>query len=398
MNEEIIDKNKIFFKKYRAIERISQGLFGKVYLGENIINKKLVALKLEDRKNIKRKTLEKEAYFLYYLKGYGIPELISYGYSGKYNILVETLLGKSLYEINLKKKFTLKDICLIGIQILDRLKYIHSKYVIHCDIKPQNCLVGNINSSIIYICDFGTSQKYRNLKTGEHIKLCKLKRFYLSMTYSSINSILGYQQSRRDDLESLGYMLIFLKNGLPWDKIKSVNINDYKNKLLYSKKTISLNKLCKGFPNEMISYFKYVRNLGFEEKPNYSFLKNIFFEILFKINEKCDYIFSWNKNNKNKIIFKNKSYINNIKESILFKRNILLNKINKVNKTEINSNVIRKPILFRNEEHHNSYDNILKYNITSFINYWTKLAEKNNHLLSNHDIDLEAENNFIIDY
>ena len=148
----------------------------------------------------------------------------------------------------------------------------------------------------------------------------------------------------------------------------------------------------------MISYFKYVRNLGFEEKPNYSFLKNIFFEILFKINEKCDYIFSWNKNNKNKIIFKNKSYINNIKESILFKRNILLNKINKVNKTEINSNVIRKPILFRNEEHHNSYDNILKYNITSFINYWTKLAEKNNHLLSNHDIDLEAENNFIIDY
>ena len=137
MNKKPFDKKKIIFKKFRIIKNISNGSFGDVHLGENIITKELVAIKIEDKKATKHKTLEKEAYYLYILKGIGIPRVISYGYNGRHNILVETLLGKSLNELSKIKKFTLKDICMIGIQVLSRLQYIHSKYIIHCDIKPK---------------------------------------------------------------------------------------------------------------------------------------------------------------------------------------------------------------------------------------------------------------------
>ena len=124
---------------------------------------------------------------MYILKGIGIPRVISYGYNGRHNILVETLLGKSLYELNKIKKFTLKDICMIGIQVLSRLQYIHSKYIIHCDIKPENLMIGKTDPSVIYLCDFGISQKYRSSKSGKHIKMIKYPRIYISPIFCSIN-------------------------------------------------------------------------------------------------------------------------------------------------------------------------------------------------------------------
>ena len=194
---------------------------------------------------------------------------------------------------------------MIGIQLRDRLEYIHSKFIIHCDIKPQNVLVGKDNSSIIYLCDFGIAQKYRSSKTGKHINFIKYDKYYVTLIYSSIHSMLGYQQSRRDDLESLGYMLIYLKNGLPWEKIKFKNIEDYKNKILDLKKNLDIKKLCKGLPFQFNEYIKYVRELKFEEKPNYTYLRNLFYEILFNLNKKNDYIFSWNNNKKKINIYRN---------------------------------------------------------------------------------------------
>ena len=370
MNNEFIDENKIFFKKYKIISFIAKGSFGNVYKGKNIVDNKLVALKIEERFKHKNNSLEQEAYYLYNLKGYGIPKIISYGISGKYNILVETLLGKSLYEMKIKNKFTLKDICMVAIQIINRLKFIHSKNVIHCDIKPQNFLIGHSDPSIIYICDFGISQKYRSDLSGKHIKMTKSnKKKYLTLFYSSVNSLFGYQQSRRDELESLGYILLHLNKDLPWEKIKFTNLDEYRNKILSLKKNINLVKLCEDLPNEFYYYMKYVRELEFKENPNYTYLKNLFFKVLYKLNSKNDYIFSWIEDIPKKSV----------------SRNHFLN----LNTKSIFNNEITKIMSKRNFSQKRNYFSI-------FANNFIISKEINDE--SEDDIDLKVEHNFNIDF
>ena len=250
--------------------------------------------------------MESEAYILFMLKGFGIPNLISYGKSGKYNILVEELLGPSLNDIlklrKIKNGFPIKDICMIAIQGLDRLEFIHSKNIIHRDIKPHNFLIGKKNESIIYLIDFGFARKYKSSRTGKFIKFTNLGKLFGSMAFSSINANSGYEQSRRDDLESFGYMLIYLaKKNLPWMDIGIMkNKREEVNEVCKIKKHIKIEKICEGLPEEFIYYIKYCRKLKFEIKPNYDYLRNLFTLILMKENQKNDLQFFWiNKRNAN---------------------------------------------------------------------------------------------------
>ena len=168
--DNFFEKNEIIFKKYKIIKTIGKGSFGIIYLAERIIDKKLFALKAE-KINTPNNFLESEAFFLYTLQGFGIPKFISYGHTKKYKILIEELLGKSLEDLFIPKqgKCNLIDICLIGIQLLDRLEWIHSKNIIYRDIKPENFLIGLKDPNIIYIIDFGSCKKYRSSKTGKHV-------------------------------------------------------------------------------------------------------------------------------------------------------------------------------------------------------------------------------------
>ena len=395
-------KNKLIFKKYKVLEILGEGSFGFVYKGKNMLNKELVALKFEEWKK-KGDLLENEAFFLYNLKGFGIPEVKSFGICGKYKILVQTLLGKSLEDIfeALDHRFTLKDICMIGIQLIDRFEYIHSKYIIHCDIKPENLMIGKTDPSVIYLCDFGISQKYRSSKSGKHIKMIKYPRIYISPIFCSINSILGYQQSRRDDLESLGYMLIYLIKGLPWDMRNSniTNLNESLKNLLYIKRNISMENLCKGLPMEICEYMKYIKKLKFEEKPNYIYLNNLFYSILFKLNEVCDNNFSWNENNnKKRLILRNKSYISKNRVETTnknIKNQEIKNFINRRNNSE--SNI--KSIFSNNLKNKNQNNTSIQNNSQYVIDFWTKLAEqKRFNLTDNNDNDLQVENNLFISY
>ena len=226
--------NKLIFGKYKILKSEGKSICSSVFSGINIINKEYVILKIQDKKQ-KYGNLEKEVYYLFQLKGKVIPKVISYGFSGNYNILIEELLGKSLEQLfqenrNKPKIIRLKDMIMAGIQIIDRLENIHSKNIIHLDIKPNNFLVGKSNSSLIYIIDFGFAKKYRNSKTGKHIKYSINNHFSGNFKFSTVNTMKGVESSRRDDLESLGYMLIYLYNQeLPWDKIKEkINLNFHK--------------------------------------------------------------------------------------------------------------------------------------------------------------------------
>lgn len=291
------DLNKIIFGKYEIIKKIGQSSYSSVFLGKYINKKNYVAIKVQD-KNAFVSELEKEAYYQYLLRGFGIPKILSFGKNRKYNILVETLLGKTIYEYFTKNKNAntkMKDLCMVAIQIIDRIQYIHSKNIIHQDIKPENFLVGNPDKSIIYIIDFGLSKKYRSSRTGKHISFSKNNKFYGTMNFSSINAMKGYQMSRRDDMISIGYMLIYLINGkLPWSILEKGKLERFR-KILSIKSNTTNEELCKYLPIEFYEYMNYVKSLKFEEKPNYIYLRKLFLSVLDKMNDKYDLKFSWIK-------------------------------------------------------------------------------------------------------
>ena len=293
--DSFLKNNDCIFKKYKPIKKIGFGSFGSVYLTKRIKDGKLFAMKTE-KNNSKIKQLEGEACFLYSLQGFGIPKIISYGKSKNYNILIETLLDKSLYELmKIQKKLSLKDVCLIGIQILDRLEWIHSKNIIYRDIKPQNFLIGKDDPNVIYIIDFGLCKKYRSSKTGKHMLPRNTGLINGTIKYASLYVLSGKESSRRDDLIALGYLLIYLYMGsLPWElEMKEFNYQIFK-KIVYLKRTNSNGTLFNNLPKEFAEYFNYNNNLKFEQEPDYKYLHSLFNKILFEL--KFDFqnmSFSW---------------------------------------------------------------------------------------------------------
>ena len=288
-------KSKLIFGKYSLKCLIAKGSIGEVFLGKNILNNKEYALKIEKAKK-GESLLKQEAYKLLLLKGPGLPSVISFGQSGKYHILVENLLGESIYNIWLKKKkkLNLKDTCMFAIQALERLEYIHSKNYLHRDIKPGNFLVGNPDKSQIYLIDFGNARKYRSSRTGKHIPFSKNSKMCGTIIFLSTNVLKGIAQTRKDELESLGLVIIYLYKGyLPWSDLKCKDIHQHLDKIKKLKLKISNEELCKDLPKEICEYMNYVKNMNFDENPDYRYLQSLFINILGKTGEKNDLIFSW---------------------------------------------------------------------------------------------------------
>ena len=277
--------NHIFFKKYKLTKKIGLGSYGEVYEAKNIKDESLVAIKLENKYQ-KKTYLKNEYTFLYRLQGFGIPKFISYGINSKYNILVLELLGESIKHIFEKsnQKFNIKDVCMIGIQIIERLEYIHSKNVVHRDIKPGNFLIGKNNPSLIYLIDFGFAKKYRSSTSGKHINFSIPRLVEGTVKYLSLNATRGVVQTRRDDLESLAYMLIsFLKGTLPWIKYETEKDTTKKYKYIYyEKKNTTPEILCEGISDEFKEFLCYCRNLKFDEEPDYQYLKGLLKKVLYK--------------------------------------------------------------------------------------------------------------------
>ena len=275
--------NRIFFNKYKPEKKIGEGSFGKIYLSHNINTGEKFALKLEN-KNITPSLLEQEAYILCYLKGEGIPFIKSFGISTEFNVLVMELLGKSLEYLfeKMNKKFSLKTVCMLGIQMITRLQYIHNKHILHRDIKPDNFIMGLDNNSWkVYLIDFGLSKKYRSSKTLKHINFAEHKKLIGTARYASINALAECEQGRRDDMEALGYVLMyFLKGNLPWQGLKINRRDDRYRKIYEKKKETTAEELCKGFPKEFCEFVKYTRKLEFEEEPDYDYLRNLLKQVM----------------------------------------------------------------------------------------------------------------------
>ena len=282
----------LFFHKYHCIEKISEGSFGKIYKAE--YNKKYYALKFEKKEN-KYNTLNNEAQILKYIQGPHIPKIIQYGYSGKYNIIVMESLGKNLEQIISKyKRLSIKTICILLIQMISILEYIHSKNIIHRDIKPENFAMGkDINEKYVYLLDFGLAKTFYSY----HRKI-NTKILTGTPIYASINSLKGFDQSRRDDLEGLSYVIMYLlKGNLPWNEIKAKDKYDRYKKILKQKIEINISDFCKNLPFEFEYFFNYCRILKYEQKPNYEKLRQLFYDVLKKESFEMDYIYDWSNIN-----------------------------------------------------------------------------------------------------
>ncbi|BAD45137.1 putative protein kinase ADK1 [Oryza sativa Japonica Group] len=283
--------------KYRLGRKLGSGSFGEIYLGTNVQTNEEVAIKLENVKTKHPQLLYESKLYRILQGGTGIPNVKWFGVEGDYNVLVMDLLGPSLEDLFsfCNRKLSLKTVLMLADQMINRVEFVHSKSFLHRDIKPDNFLMGlGKRANQVYMIDFGLAKKYRDTSTHQHIPYRENKNLTGTARYASVNTHLGIEQSRRDDLESLGYVLMyFLRGSLPWQGLKAGTKKQKYEKISERKIATSIEALCRGYPCEFQSYFHYCRSLRFEDLPDYQYLKRLFRDLFIREGFQFDYVFDW---------------------------------------------------------------------------------------------------------
>lgn len=288
-------------KRYRLVRRIGGGAFGEVYAGIDLVTEEYVAIKLEPYLSAHQPHLQHEARLYTSLcRGVvnaGIPRLRFFGREGEFNVMVIDLLGPSLEELfeYCGRKFNLKTVCMLADQMIARLEFLHSMSYLHRDLKPENFVMGiNRRAHHVYLIDMGLAKRYRDPKTLEHIPFIEGKALTGTARYVSMYTHLGYQQSRRDDLESIGYILLYFVNGaLPWQGLRCTNKVAKYEKIKQMKVEMTIDQMCKDLPIAFSQLLKYSRGLKFDETPDYQLLFGLFDNEMQRNEYDHDYDFHW---------------------------------------------------------------------------------------------------------
>lgn len=288
MDNFILDQGmEILEGRFRVIKRLGNGAFGEIYKVEKKKDGSIYAAKIEKAvKNSKHVMLFWESKLIHKLRGKTyIPQLYYIGTDktnekNQFHVMVMDMLGPSLEDLFMqcKRKFDLKTCCLIAQQMIKRIEKVHEERIIHRDIKPDNFLIGGteLTKDNIYIIDFGLAKCYKNSE-GQHIPYIEGKNLTGTARYASIATHMGKEQSRRDDLETIGHVVIyFLRGSLPWQNLPGKNKDEKYKNIKKKKLETSLETLCKGYPVEFKEYMEYCRSLKFEEDPDYKYCVSLF--------------------------------------------------------------------------------------------------------------------------
>lgn len=294
-------EDTIVAKHYRLTKLLGKGAFGEIYQAEHLPTKRLVAIKFEDVA-AKSPQLYLEAKIYLYLHSdnaiinESFAQVMQFGLHNEKNFMVMEMLGPSLEDLFTEcgRKFSLKTVLMLAHQFLARIEFIHSKNIIHRDLKPDNFVIGaEKNAYKVFLIDFGLAKKFMNSK-NEHIKYKDGKGLTGTARYASVNTHLGVEQTRRDDLEAMMYVLIyFLKGSLPWQNLKAKNQKEKYDRIKETKVVTKVEELCFGIPNEFALALRYVRELSFSQKPNYQYLRDLFKDLFKRNGYIQDYEYDW---------------------------------------------------------------------------------------------------------
>lgn len=326
---------------YSLGNKIGEGSFGIIFEGMNLLYNnitnanltKYVAIKFEPRKSDTPQLKDEYRSYKILKNQPHVPKVYYYGQEGLHNILIIDLLGPSLEDLFewCGRQFSIKTCALLAVQMIDTLKTIHSNNLIYRDIKPDNFLIAEYqltsyiaapsttsisshnskNSSnkiicnnnnefndpnYVYIVDFGMAKQFRDPISKQHIPYREKKSLSGTARYMSINTHLGKEQSRRDDLESLGHVFFyFLRGQLPWQGLKAANNKLKYEKIGKTKQASSVDFLCMNgkIPWQFGEFLRYVRNLKFEEEPDYELLKGLMTSVLEELHIENDSHYDW---------------------------------------------------------------------------------------------------------
>ncbi|QLQ82621.1 hypothetical protein HG537_0H03840 [Torulaspora globosa] len=297
------DDSTIVGLHYRIGKKIGEGSFGVLFEGTNMINGLAVAIKFEPRKT-EAPQLKDEYRTYKILSGTpGVPQAYYFGQEGLHNILVIDLLGPSLEDLFdwCGRRFSVKTVVQVAVQMITLIEDLHTHDLIYRDIKPDNFLIGRPgqpDENKVHLIDFGMAKQYRDPKTKQHIPYREKKSLSGTARYMSINTHLGREQSRRDDMEAMGHVFFyFLRGQLPWQGLKAPNNKQKYEKIGEKKRSTNVYDLSQGLPIQFGRYLEIVRNLSFEETPDYEGYRRLLLSVLDDLGQTADGEYDWMKLN-----------------------------------------------------------------------------------------------------
>jgi len=288
---------KIAGGKFEIDKRLGAGCFGEVYRGVNVETRQEVAVKFEDR-DARTQQLEQEAAIMSLLRQpvqpQGFSECFFFGREGRYHCMVMELLGRSLEDCvqMCKGRFSPLTTALVADQLIRRVEYLHSKGIVHRDIKPENFMWGTKGKiHHLFMIDFGLSKRYYD---QSHVAMRERLSLTGTARYASVSAHKGVEQSRRDDLEAIGHMLLyFLRGVLPWSGLDAKTKEEKYRKIRQKKEDVPLSDLCAGYPEEFQNYLQYCRDLFFEDRPDYKMLRKLFEDVRERLGPCEDHDLEW---------------------------------------------------------------------------------------------------------